>query len=38
MMNQFEVLTLGGRRFLCIIQTERYDFMIGFRRIVEELV
>ncbi len=34
MMNQFEVIRSGGRRLLTVVDTSRYDFMIGFRRVV----
>lgn len=37
-MHQFEVLSLQGRRLLCIVDTSRYDFWIGFRRVVKELL
>lgn len=38
MMGQFEVLTInGGRRYLTVVDTSRYDIMIGFRRILREL-
>lgn len=37
MMNQFEILTSGGIRHLTVINTERYDFYIGFRSVVATL-
>lgn len=37
MMNQFEVLVYMGTRYLTIIELSRYDYMIGFRKIVATL-
>ena len=38
MMNQFEVITINnGERYLTIINTERYDGYIGFRKIIKQL-
>lgn len=37
MMLQFEVLAFQGRRFLYAVNTERYDFWVGFRQLVKEL-
>jgi hypothetical protein len=37
MMNQFEAWSLNGKRTLFVVDTSRYDFMIGFRRIIKEL-
>ena len=37
MMNQFEVLVYMGNRYLTIIDLSRYDYMIGFRRILTKL-
>ena len=37
MMNQFEVLVYMGNRYLTIIELSRYDYMIGFRKIVATL-
>lgn len=38
MMNQFEVITINnGDRYLTIINTERYDFYIGFRKVIKQL-
>jgi hypothetical protein len=36
-MNQFEVLTLRGVRHLAVVDTSRYDFYVGFRRVIKEL-
>jgi hypothetical protein len=37
-MNQFELLTInGGERYLTIVDTSRWDFYIGFRRIITRL-
>lgn len=33
MMRQFEVLTIhGGQRCLTVVDTTRWDFVLGFRR------
>lgn len=37
MMNQFEVLTLSGQRVLTVVNTDRYDFMLGFRSVIKVL-
>lgn len=37
MMNQFEVLTLRGIRYLMAVNVERYDTFIGFRSVIREL-
>lgn len=37
MMNQFEILTLNGVRHLTVVNTERYDGFIGFRRVIATL-
>ena len=37
MMNQFEVLVYMGIRYLTIIDLSRYDYMIGFRKIIATL-
>lgn len=37
-MTQFEVLTMnGGERWLTRIDTSRWDFYIGFRRLIKRL-
>jgi hypothetical protein len=37
-MAQFEVLTMnGGVRYLAIVDTSRWDFYIGFRRVIKPL-
>ena len=36
-MRQFEVLVFRGGKYLTIMDTSRYDFWIGFRRIIKEL-
>ena len=37
MMLQFCVLRLAGTRWLCAIDTSRYDFMYGFFRPIKEV-
>lgn len=37
MMLQFAVFTLAGRRLLMVADTTRWDFSLGFNRIVKEL-
>lgn len=38
MMNQFEVLVInGGEHYLTVVDTSRWDFYIGFRRIIKKL-
>lgn len=37
MMLQFEVLRHHGGRWLYIVDTSRYDFWIGFRRVIKNL-
>lgn len=36
-MNQFECWTLQGKRYLMGVDTSRYDFMLGFHRVIKEL-
>lgn len=37
-MKQFEAITLnGGDRYLTLIDTTRYDFFIGFHRVLRRL-
>lgn len=36
-MNQFESWTLGGKQYLLSVDTSRYDFMLGFHRVIKEL-
>ena len=36
-MNQFEVLTLDGKRWLTVVNIDRYDFYIGFRTLIKRL-
>jgi hypothetical protein len=35
MMDQFEVITFQGVRYLTIVDLSRYDWLWGFRRIVK---
>ena len=35
MMLQFEVFTISGVRYLTVVDTTRWRFFIGFRRIIE---
>lgn len=38
MMKQFEVITInGGERYLTEIDTTRWNFWIGFRRVIKRL-
>lgn len=37
MMLQFEVLTMDGIRYLTVVNTAQYDFVIGFRKIIKRL-
>ena len=38
MMRQFEVMVFnGGERYLALVYTERWDFYIGFRKIIRRL-
>lgn len=37
MMRQFECWVIGGRRYLLQPDMTRYDFMLGFNRIIKEL-
>lgn len=38
MMNQFAVISInGGERHLCIIDTSRWDFYMGFYRSIKQL-
>ena len=38
MMKQFEVITInGGERYLTLVDTARWDFWIGFRRVIERI-
>lgn len=37
MMRQFEAMEYMGVRYLTVVDMRRYDFMIGFRRIVAVL-
>lgn len=37
MMNQFEVLSIQGERYLCVVNPGRYDFWLGFRTVVKRL-
>lgn len=37
MMNQFECWDWCGKRYLMEVSTFKYDFMLGFRRVIKEL-
>ena len=37
MMLQFEVIALGGERWLCHTDTSRYDFWLGFYRAIKKV-
>jgi len=39
MMLQFEVITInGGERYLTLMDTSRWDYWLGFRRVIERLL
>lgn len=37
MLLQFHVLTLQGVRHLCVVDTSRWDFYLGFSRLIRPL-
>lgn len=37
MLKQFEVIRYMGKRFLTEVDTSRYDFVFGLRRVVKVL-
>lgn len=37
MMRQFQVIYLGTERTLCLIQTEKYDYVWGFYTLLKKL-
>lgn len=37
MMLQFSVIICDGRRMLAVVDTTRWDFWLGFNRILKEL-